>query len=295
MVKELKRCLVPGGTLEIALTSLRPTPAVPALREDYDAISEKQLLNVNLRALLPVTLAMNGMQRVIHVRGRVIPSPWFPPVRSVATAPEDTEVKSRVLLASMAHYTASHAAAMARVIAQGRTAYLPFAPPFSDKSAQPPPKSRPAPALTDQREVETLLRTGTAQMNKVASIRELMAGQWGWTNRVDEGMVAQLRDHLRAADTHVLETARAVSRLEVGTATPSAPAGAQADRREEVRIAGQRAEARRRDLSAQLQTVQTRLGGLREGVHPPVTGSLPSAANFVMTEDYRAEGWICFK
>ncbi|GAA5860653.1 hypothetical protein JCM3774_006241 [Rhodotorula dairenensis] len=234
LIEELKRCLAPGGTLEIVAASSRPIPPPPSLRKEFDAILQKRFLSVNLRSLLPATLAMNDMQRIHHVRGRTVRAPRLPLDRSgPAVTPEDAEVKGRVLLAATAHYTASQTAALAQVIAQARAASLPRASPFSDEAAQRQPDSALRPSLNDQRELEALLRDSTANMHKMASISALMASQWGWTSRVDEEMAVQLHDHLHAAEHYVLETAQVSYRFENGTAIPSLPGRELAERLEE--------------------------------------------------------------
>ncbi|TKA56709.1 hypothetical protein B0A53_01904 [Rhodotorula sp. CCFEE 5036] len=63
LLEELKRCLAPGGKLEVADTPSRPI-LPPRLREEFDTMLEKHLLNVNLRGVIPATLAMNDMHDV---------------------------------------------------------------------------------------------------------------------------------------------------------------------------------------------------------------------------------------
>lgn len=282
-MEELKRCLTPEGTLEVADTPSRPT-LPPRMREEFDTILEKQLLNVNLRGIIPATLVMNDMHDLVHTRVlRILPDSCSPLDESEPATPEEARVKARVLMASLARYTASHAASHARAITRTPESDSPQVPPLSGGASGGGLGLAAAARLRDQSECESRIRSGTAECIKLASISALMAQQWGWTCRVDEEMATQLNDHLRIAEERLLEATQAAS----ASKEDSCSSGyANTDQREALRAAQQKAEARRREVVAQLQAVRDRL---------ETSGSVRSPGLDLDMPDIGGEAWTCRK
>lgn len=241
-------------------------------------------MNVNLRGVLPATLAMNDMHDVVHTRVRTIPKPWGTlNETNLAAGPEEARVKARVLMASLAHYTASHAASLSRTITRAPESDPIQVSPLSGDTLARGLGLAAAAQLRDQSECESRIRSGTAEWNKLASISALMTQQWGWTCRVDAEMETQLNDHLRIAEERLLEATQAASAIEEGAAVPG---NAQLDQREELRAAQQKAEARRREVAAQLQAVRDRL---------ETAGNVRSPGPDLDMSDIGGEAWTCRK
>ncbi|GAA5977555.1 hypothetical protein JCM10908_005016 [Rhodotorula pacifica] len=284
LIEELKRCLAPGGTLEIIDDSARPT-LPPKMRQELDAILRNQYLNVELRTVIPSTLAMNNMHSITTaspasvpaLRGRLALDGAHDELANV-------EVVDRVLLACTARCTSGSASALAQAIASASASE---ADPSSQTTSPHPDGHGPgaahsAASAREVRECEAILRSWTSDVVADASIAELMEQQWGWTCRFDQQMETQLNEMLPAVEQRVIDATKATKALERNS-TSSAGLGVSVDRLQKVRTAQQQAETRRREVNAQLQAVRRRLGRDAGGLRRLETDAA----------DFRGQAWTC--
>lgn len=96
-------------------------------------------------------------------------------------------------------------------------------------------------------------------------------------------MAIQLNDHLRIAEERLLEATQAASASEEDSCLPG---NTQVEQREELRAAQQKAEARRREVTAQLQAVRDRL---------ETSANVRSPGPDLDMPDIGVEAWTCRK
>lgn len=265
LVEELGRCLAAGGTLELLDITDRPTPP-PRLRGALDSVMQHRLLNLDVKTVIPATLAMNEMKSITSVR---LPGGSSTPLSS-GEGREDAAIRRRALLAAWASQTKIQAEALAEAVTEAAGAST-----TSDATATA--ASAPAPISAD-REVSIAIDDWASDLLHQSGIAALMREHWGWTCTFDQETEKALARRLPLVEQAARDAAEALARA---TRDPTSDSMRKGMGIERLRAEQHEAATVVRDVRAQLEAVRGRLE--------------PAGAETDLAGLFEGQAWICKK